>query len=145
MAEQAAEVSGRRLGSVLGEVSPEGHDAALAGKGLLDGKRLDGGEAGLGEPPGDLDGGGQAGLAIPASLVLAFLGINGSQVNAGVSMFSGRYLPLYLAVGAVIVVGVLLSAVLWAQQRRESRHYWAGTQRPRWTLAPAGRRRRAGS
>jgi hypothetical protein len=57
-------------------------------------------------------------VAIPASLVLAFLGINASQVDAGVSMFSGRYLPMYLAVGAVIVAGVLLSGVLWAQQRR---------------------------
>jgi len=66
-------------------------------------------------------------VTIPASLILRFLAINASQVDTGASIFSHRY----LAVGAVIAVGILLSVGLWAQQRRESRHYRAGVQRPR--------------
>ena len=41
-------------------------------------------------------------VAIPASLVLAFLGINASQVAARRSMFSHQYLGMYLTVAAVI-------------------------------------------
>lgn len=73
-------------------------------------------------------------VAIPASLILTYLGINASQVNTHVSMFSHRYLGMYLTVAAVIVLGILLSVGLYIQQRRETRHHRSLEQRPRWTL-----------
>jgi hypothetical protein len=75
-------------------------------------------------------------LAIPASLILAYLGINASQVNPARSMFSHHYLGMYLTVGALIVLGALLSAGLWVQQRRDARHHRVTSQQPRWTIAP---------
>ena len=42
-------------------------------------------------------------VAIPASLILAFLGINASQVSTRRSMFSQQYLGMYLTVAAVRV------------------------------------------
>jgi hypothetical protein len=39
-------------------------------------------------------------VAIPSSLILAFLGINASQVSSRRSMFSPAYLGMYAAVGA---------------------------------------------
>jgi uncharacterized BrkB/YihY/UPF0761 family membrane protein len=75
-------------------------------------------------------------VAIPASLVLAFLGINASQVSPGRSMFSHHYLGVYLTVAAVIVLGAVLSLALYVQQRRDARQHQAGDQGSRWTLAP---------
>jgi hypothetical protein len=75
-------------------------------------------------------------VAIPASLILAFLGINASQVNSSVSMFSHRYLGMYLTVAGVIVLGAIVSLGLWVQQRRNIRQHRSRAQRPRWTLAP---------
>jgi hypothetical protein len=75
-------------------------------------------------------------VAIPASLILAYLGINASQVSSRWSMFSRHYLPMYLAVAAVIVLGAIVSAVLWAQQRRRSRHLRQPAQRRRWIPSP---------
>jgi uncharacterized membrane protein len=74
-------------------------------------------------------------VAIPASLILAYLGINASQVNPNRSMFSHQYLGMYLTVAVVIALGVLLSAGLYIQQRREARHHRSPAQRPRWTPA----------
>jgi len=74
-------------------------------------------------------------VAIPASLILAYLGINASQVNPNRSMFSHQYLGMYLTVASVIVLGVLLSVGLYIQQRREARHHRSPVQRPRWTPA----------
>jgi hypothetical protein len=74
-------------------------------------------------------------VAVPASLVLAFLGVNASQVNTRWSMFSHHYLPMYLTVAGLIFLGVVLSAGLWAQQRRQSRQQRHPSQRPRWTPA----------
>jgi len=54
-------------------------------------------------------------VAIPASLVLAFLGINASQVAARRSMFSHHYLGMYLIVAAVIVLGGVVSLALYAR------------------------------
>lgn len=75
-------------------------------------------------------------VAIPASLILAYLGINASQVDPSRSMFSHRYLGMYLIVAAVIVLGILLSLGFYVQQRRQARHYRSPAQRPRWTSAP---------
>ena len=75
-------------------------------------------------------------VAVPASLVLAFLGVNASQVNTRWSMFSHHYLPMYLIVAGLIILAVVLSAGLWAQQRRQSRGQRHPSQRPRWTPAP---------
>jgi membrane-anchored protein YejM (alkaline phosphatase superfamily) len=50
-------------------------------------------------------------------------------------MFSYHYLPMYLTIAAVLVVGVVLTAWLWAQQRRDARHQRARSLRPRWTPA----------
>ena len=74
-------------------------------------------------------------VAIPASLILAYLGINASQVNPNLSMFSHRYLGMYLIVAGVIVLGVLLSLGLYLQQRRNARQHRSPSQRPRWALA----------
>ena len=49
-------------------------------------------------------------VAIPASLILAFLGINASQVNSDRSMFSTHYLGMYVAVAALIVIGCRIVA-----------------------------------
>jgi hypothetical protein len=58
-------------------------------------------------------------VAIPASLILGFLGINASQVRSGQSMFSHHYLAAYLTVGAVMVLGAAVSVTVWLQQRRQ--------------------------
>jgi hypothetical protein len=75
-------------------------------------------------------------VAIPASLILAYLGINASQVNPALSMFSHHYLVMYLAVAAVIVLAVLLAAGFWILQRRDARHHRLPGTQPRWTMAP---------
>ncbi len=74
-------------------------------------------------------------VAVPASLILAYLGINASQVDPNLSMFSHRYVGMYLIVAAVIVLGILLSAGLYLQQRRDARNQHSTTQRPRWNPA----------
>ncbi|MQA95299.1 MAG: hypothetical protein GEV11_11870 [Streptosporangiales bacterium] len=71
-------------------------------------------------------------VAIPATLILAFFGINASQVDPGRSMFDPIYLGIYVSVGGLLLVGIVLSLVLYLQQRREMR-----AQRP---PAPALRR-----
>lgn len=71
-------------------------------------------------------------VAIPASLILAFLGINASQVNSRRSMFSGHYLDMYLAIAGLIAIGIALSATLWVQHRRQARSQRDVTARPRW-------------
>ncbi len=75
-------------------------------------------------------------VAIPASLILAFLGINASQVSSHRSMFSHQYLGMYLAVVALVIVGSLLSLALWVQQRRAASQSRAPGPRPRWSPAP---------
>jgi len=74
-------------------------------------------------------------VAIPASLVLAFLGINASQVSPRRSMFSHHYLGMYLTVAALIALGAVVSLALYARQRRDARHHRAAGARPRWALA----------
>jgi hypothetical protein len=74
-------------------------------------------------------------VAIPASLIFAYLGINASQVSSSVSMFSHRYLGMYLTVAVVIAIGAFLSLGLYLQQRREARQHRSPAERSRWTLA----------
>jgi hypothetical protein len=74
-------------------------------------------------------------VAIPASLILAFLGINASQVSTHRSMFSHQYLGMHLTVAAVIALGAVLSLALYARHRRDARHHPAAEARSRWTLA----------
>jgi len=74
-------------------------------------------------------------VAIPASLVLAFPGINASRVAARRSMFSHQHLGMYLTVAAVIALGAILSLALYARQRRDARHHRTADARSRWTLA----------
>lgn len=62
-------------------------------------------------------------VAIPISLVLAFFGINASQVDADRSMFDGGYSGVYAGVGllAIIAAGLALSLYLvQLRQRREA-------------------------
>jgi putative copper export protein len=73
-----------------------------------------------------------AAVAIPASLILAFLGINASQVSTTRSIFGHQYLGMYLTVAAVIVLGVVLSVALYIQQRRDARHHRTSDHRSRW-------------
>lgn len=75
-------------------------------------------------------------VAIPASLILAYLGINASQVSSARSMFSSHYLGMYLTIAGLIVIAVLLSAGLWLQQRRVARQHRITGQQPKWTIAP---------
>lgn len=56
-------------------------------------------------------------VALPITLVLAFFGINASEVDQRLSMFDGHYLPLYLFVAVVVSLGLALSFGLYVQQR----------------------------
>jgi hypothetical protein len=60
-------------------------------------------------------------IAVPAGLVLSFLGINASQVNPQASMFSHRYLPMYLTVAGVLITGALLAIALYLRNRHAKR------------------------
>lgn len=75
-------------------------------------------------------------VAVPASLILAYFGINASQVNPNQSMFSHRYLPMYLTVGGLLLISASLFASLYLQHRRQTRRQRTPGQRARWTLAP---------
>jgi hypothetical protein len=74
-------------------------------------------------------------VAIPASLILTFLGINASQVSSDRSMFSTHYLGLYIAVAALIVVGATLSLGMGPAPPRRPRQR-TSTPRPRWAPTP---------
>lgn len=60
-------------------------------------------------------------VAVPITLVLAFFGINAREVNGGLSMFHHRYLPMYLVLVTLIMLGVALSTILYLQQRMRVR------------------------
>ncbi|NUW45770.1 hypothetical protein [Nonomuraea rhodomycinica] len=60
-------------------------------------------------------------LAVPVGLILAFLGINAREVDNSWSMFDVRYLPVYALAVLIVLSGVLVSAALYAQQRRAMR------------------------
>jgi len=75
-------------------------------------------------------------VAIPASLILAFLSIQAPQVNRDWSMFSHHYLGVYLTVAVVIILGAVVSVALYVQQRREAQHHRTLAERPRWIPHP---------
>ncbi len=60
-------------------------------------------------------------IAVPVGLILAFLGINAREVDNSWSMFDTRYLPVYALAIVLLLVGALISAALYAQQRRAMR------------------------
>jgi hypothetical protein len=76
-------------------------------------------------------------VAVPVGIVLAFLGINANQVNASRSMFSHQYFPMYLSVASIVVIGILISVVLFVQHRRLE-HITARAGRTDWLLPQAG-------
>lgn len=59
-------------------------------------------------------------VALPITLVLTFFGINASEVDDGLSMFSEHYLPMYLILTAIVLLGFTLSGGLYLQQRRRA-------------------------
>jgi hypothetical protein len=71
-------------------------------------------------------------VAIPAGLVLSFLGINASQVSPQVSMFSSRYLPAYLTVAGIVLVGLLLAVALYVRHRAGAREAETLAARAAW-------------
>jgi hypothetical protein len=56
-------------------------------------------------------------IAIPSGLILAFFGINATQVDPGRSIFDHHYLDVYLLVAAIVALGGLLYVALYAQHR----------------------------
>lgn len=72
-------------------------------------------------------------IAIPAGLVLAFFGINASEVNPQRSIFDHQYLPMYLVVTAIVLLGGLLSVLLYAKHRRGAQEDKQLLERPVWT------------
>jgi hypothetical protein len=75
-------------------------------------------------------------VAVPTSLILAYLSINATQVNGNLSMFSHHYLPMYLTVGGLLLLSAALFLGLYLQHRRQARQQHLPSQRSRWTLAP---------
>jgi hypothetical protein len=73
-------------------------------------------------------------VAVPAGLVLSFLGINASQVNPQRSMFDHRYLPMYLTVAGIVIVGALIAVMLYVQHRRGAQESQALAERAAWTI-----------
>lgn len=60
-------------------------------------------------------------VAIPISLVLAFFGINASQVDADRSMFDSGYAGVYAGVGLLAVIAAGLALALYLLQLRHRR------------------------
>lgn len=60
-------------------------------------------------------------MAIPISLILAFFGINASQVDADRSMFDPAYTGVYAGVGLLTVIAVGLALTLYLHQVRQHR------------------------
>lgn len=55
-------------------------------------------------------------VAVPSGIILAYFGINANEVNPNRSIFDERYLPVYITVLIVMLIGGLLSLVLYLQQ-----------------------------
>ena len=73
-------------------------------------------------------------VAIPLTLIFAFFGVNATEVDANASMFSLRYVELYLVVVSIVVTGGLLVAVLGLRQRR--RQHRRGETSATWATGP---------
>jgi hypothetical protein len=59
--------------------------------------------------------------AAPLGLLFGFFGVNATQVVAETSMFSPRYLWVYLGLAGIVLAGFLLFAALLARERQELR------------------------
>jgi hypothetical protein len=57
-------------------------------------------------------------VAIPLTLLLAFFGVNTTEIKPGRSMFDGSYLGAYLMLTLILLAGALPSVILYLQQRR---------------------------
>lgn len=64
------------------------------------------------------------------SLLFGFFGINATQVNGARSIFDGRYLPIYLLIGGLILSALGIFAVMRAQERRHTHHRRLATPAP---------------
>ena len=74
-------------------------------------------------------------VAVPPSLILAYLSTNAAQVNGNLSMFCYRCFGIHLTVAGVVPMGALLFLGRYIQQRREARDQCTSGQRSRWKLA----------
>lgn len=71
-------------------------------------------------------------IAVPITLILAFLGINAREVDSQRSMFDAHYVPMYLFTGTLLVTGALLSTRLYVKRRRRAREDSVRLVLPRW-------------
>jgi hypothetical protein len=60
-------------------------------------------------------------VAVPSGIILAYFGINANQVNPNRSIFDHHYLPVYVTVFIVMMIGGLLSFFLYLQQSVRNR------------------------
>lgn len=62
-------------------------------------------------------------VAVPISLILAFFGINTTQVTADRSMFDPAYLWVYASIGLLLAISTGLAVSLYVHQARQQRRY----------------------
>jgi hypothetical protein len=55
-------------------------------------------------------------VALPTGIILSYFGINADQVSPNRSIFDHHYLPVYLTVFAVMLVGAFLALSIYLQQ-----------------------------
>lgn len=60
-------------------------------------------------------------VAVPTGIILAYFGINAEQVSPSRSIFDHHYLPVYLTVLVVMLVGAILAFSLYLQQAVRNR------------------------
>lgn len=60
-------------------------------------------------------------VAVPSGIILAYFGINANEVNPSRSIFDHHYLPVYITVLIVMMIGGLLSVSLYLQQTIRNR------------------------
>lgn len=60
-------------------------------------------------------------VAIPISLVLAFFGVNATQVDENRSMFDPAYMWIYGGTGLLVLISIILAGILYIFQTRGNR------------------------